>query len=171
MKNIYTEECKETPKGATHYKNIGQATFFYQIKGFKVLKYVMTGWKTVDDKNFNMSLMRRLEKPALAKKLFKFTGSPENQIRHNITSKAYGSNEIEIDLPAYKDDEGRTVWITHDHEVIRNEHIAAKIGREIKALKDSWFMKKTGVKPKAKKRVTVTRTISPDCYYHSVRAG
>jgi len=170
MKTIYTQECKETPEGATHYKNVGLATFFYKFEGFKVFKFVVTGWKLIDDKNFNVSLMRTLEKPALAKKLFKFTGSPENQIRYNITSKAYGSDEIETDLPAYKDDDGRTVWIAPNHEVIRNEHVAARIGREIKELKDSWFMKKTGVKSKSKKRVTVTRTIC-DSYRHTIQAG
>ena len=97
MKTIYTQECAETPEGATHYKNIGMKTFFYQISGFKVNQRLGELWLPITSglhKNFNMALLKKLAKPAIAKKAFEFLGSPENMPRYDITAEIQQTRKV-----------------------------------------------------------------------------
>jgi len=171
MKTIYTQECKETPEGATHYRNVGLATFFYKSDEYPVLKWVKGEWVECTDPNLKIMSLNVVVKSTTTKKLFKFSGTPESQPRYHITAMERGSRRIVI--PAYKDDDGRTVWITPDHEVIRNEFIAERIANRIVELSKASYDKLMGSKPKAKKRpaVTVTRTILTGNYYRTLQAG
>lgn len=155
MKTIYTQECKETPEGATHYKNVGLATFFYKSDEYPVLKWVNGKWVEFTDPGLKINSLQVILKAPTAKKLFKFSGAPENQIRFNMTAVILG--KVRIIIPAYKDDDGRTVWITPEHEVIRNEYTAARMAKDMADIIRASYAKMTGAKPKAKKRVTVTR--------------
>jgi len=155
MKTIYTQECKETPEGATHYKNVGLATFFYKADGFPVFKWVNGEWIEFSDPDLKINSLHAVLKAPAAKKLFEFLGAPEYMPRYSITAKILGVDRLI--LPAYKDVDGRPVWITPEHEAVRNELKAERIANTtIQIIKDN-YARIAGVKPKPKKRVTVTR--------------